>query len=296
MQTDMDSSAPASQTEASPSVESPSVEDVRVRHFATWGLVSLLVSVLALVVSGADVEDDVSTKSLGMGISLFAIGGWIAQMLVWQDIDLSALFGPFPTRAESWGLVLLCTLALDVTDSVEVYLVLPMLEGVAPFLAESYTANAAEGGENARHYLWLTVSAVIAAPLVEEFLFRGVLFQRWAHAWKTPVGALVVSACCFAALHGHVFGAFVFAVVATLVYLHTQSLWAPIAMHALGNAVNVAGGLPLHEAFVYVTGTTSTFAFGGACFGVSVALFTAILRIGGPALWGALPWLVHEDA
>jgi membrane protease YdiL (CAAX protease family) len=239
MQTDMDSSAPASQTEAS-----PSAEDVRVRHFAAWGLVSLLVSVLALVVSGADVGDDVSTKSLGMGISLFAIGGWIAQMLVWQDIDLSALFGPFPTRAESWGLVLLCTLALDVMDSIEVYLVLPMLEDVAPFLAESYTANAAEGGENARHYLWLTVSAVIAAPLVEEFLFRGVLFQRWAHAWKTPIGALVVSACCFAALHGHVFGAFVFAVVATLVYLHTQSLWPPLPCTPLAMPSTSQAGSP----------------------------------------------------
>ena len=137
---------------------------------------------------------------------------------------------------------MLGVLALDLFESAELHLLLPWLKEVAPALADRYTMNVVEEPSGMGAYLRLIGSGVIAAALVEEVLWRGLVYQRWAHAWSAPVGALFAAALPFALMHGHVLGAFVFAGVTTLLYLRTRSLWIPIAVHALGNGINLFGG------------------------------------------------------
>jgi len=182
---------------------------------------------------------------------------------VGQGLDLSALFGPLPSSPSAWGTVLVGVLAVDLLNSAEFHLLVPWLEQVAPRLADRYVMNAVETPTGTREYLRLIGSGVIAAPLVEEVLFRGVVYQRWAYAWNRPVLALGAAAVPFALLHGHVLGAFVFAGVTTLLYVHTRSLWAPIAMHALGNANALFGGLPVEAGFELITGGAGDGVFGG---------------------------------
>ena len=84
--------------------------------------------------------------------------------------------------------------------------------------------------------------AVAVAPVFEEFFFRGFAYpalkQRWG-TWR----ALTMVSVVFAAIHFHVPSMgplFALAVGLGLAYESTGSLLAPITMHALFNATNVA--------------------------------------------------------
>lgn len=84
--------------------------------------------------------------------------------------------------------------------------------------------------------------AITVAPVFEEFFFRGfaypVLKQRWG-AWT----ALMIVSAVFAAIHFHLPSLgplFALAVGLGLAYELSGSLLAPITMHVLFNAANVA--------------------------------------------------------
>jgi len=80
--------------------------------------------------------------------------------------------------------------------------------------------------------------AVIMAPLIEEFLFRGYLLNRWTLKFGT-VPAMLLSAGLFGVLHPDMLGAFMFALLMSLLYLKTRSLVAPILVHISNNAIAV---------------------------------------------------------
>jgi hypothetical protein len=98
---------------------------------------------------------------------------------------------------------------------------------------------------------WFEVVAVacIAAPFVEELLFRGILLHRWARRWGTA-RAVIATSVLFAVLHGEWVGHFLFGVAMCALYLRTRTLWLPILAHALSNFVVSLFTLPdaLHDA------------------------------------------------
>ena len=114
-------------------------------------------------------------------------------------------------------------------------------QGVVDKLREAVTP-----GEIATWYLM----AVIAAPLMEEFVFRVVLFggtrrllggMAATSGWSQPI-ALVFSVSAFVLAHG-VWGWTVgilpltmLSVILTLLYSHTKSIWPSMLYHALHNA------------------------------------------------------------
>ena len=85
--------------------------------------------------------------------------------------------------------------------------------------------------------LWAIPLAVIAAPVFEEFIFRGLIFgglRRSFGVWP----ATLASAAIFAILHPALAIApvFVMGICAALVYDRTHSLLAPMIVHAVYNA------------------------------------------------------------
>jgi membrane protease YdiL (CAAX protease family) len=78
----------------------------------------------------------------------------------------------------------------------------------------------------------------VFAPIIEEVLFRGLLLQRWAHRWGTLNGVLLSSAL-FAFGHNEWVGHFVSGVLFSVLYLHTRTLWVPIAAHTLNNLIAI---------------------------------------------------------
>ncbi len=88
----------------------------------------------------------------------------------------------------------------------------------------------------------MILSAVVVAPLVEEFVFRGYLYPVFRRYLGAGAGVLLNSAL-FAGVHLHLPSLaplFVLSVCLTLAYEASGSLLVPIAMHALFNSFNVA--------------------------------------------------------
>lgn len=83
----------------------------------------------------------------------------------------------------------------------------------------------------------IVFNVMVAAPLFEEFLFRGFLFQQMrVSLGKTH--AILLSALVFASVHLSIesfLPLFGLGAILAMVYHHTQSLWASILTHALWN-------------------------------------------------------------
>ena len=96
--------------------------------------------------------------------------------------------------------------------------------------------------------LLFALAASIAAPIGEEVLFRGLLYNALKHRWGVR-SAVILSALCFAVVH---FGPlaviviFPMGIVLAIVYQRTQNLWVTIIMHVLHNAAAFA--LAMHAA------------------------------------------------
>lgn len=82
------------------------------------------------------------------------------------------------------------------------------------------------------------IGAIIFAPIMEELIFRGVLFNRL----KIRTGiipAMIISSFIFAI--GHEFGgitsAFIFGICMCILYLKTDNILIPMSVHFLNNVV-----------------------------------------------------------
>jgi membrane protease YdiL (CAAX protease family) len=86
--------------------------------------------------------------------------------------------------------------------------------------------------------LWTLPLALVAAPLFEEFIFRGLIFGGLRRSFGLWPAALA-SAALFAILHPafSILPVFVLGVCAAFVYERSRSLLAPMIVHAVYNAV-----------------------------------------------------------
>lgn len=82
------------------------------------------------------------------------------------------------------------------------------------------------------------LKSVIWAAVIEETLYRGMLYRYLRDRWQWPV-AVVLSAAVFAAIHFPLFRwpTFASGVIFALLREWRGSLLAPIAAHAMGNSV-----------------------------------------------------------
>ncbi|OUU86005.1 MAG: hypothetical protein CBC36_09775 [Verrucomicrobiaceae bacterium TMED76] len=86
----------------------------------------------------------------------------------------------------------------------------------------------------------IIISAVVVAPLVEEIIFRGYIYpvlKRFTH----PAFSCVMTSLLFAVIHTNVeslISLFFLAIVLTMFYEKTKSIWVPILMHSIFNGVN----------------------------------------------------------
>lgn len=86
--------------------------------------------------------------------------------------------------------------------------------------------------------LWMLVVSVLAAPLFEEFIFRGILYRGFRHSLRAPL-AIAASALVFALVHpaSTALPVFVMALLAASAYERTGWLATPVAAHMTYNAV-----------------------------------------------------------
>lgn len=105
-------------------------------------------------------------------------------------------------------------------------------------------------GSNASGFILAVVLVVVVGPVVEEAVFRGALLEGLTAKWGVWT-ALFVQAALFAAFHRSLWllvPTFVLGLVLGWLAHERESLWPPIALHALYNAITVAA------AFLVVSG------------------------------------------
>ena len=88
--------------------------------------------------------------------------------------------------------------------------------------------------------LWLLLLAVVAAPIFEEFIFRGLIFGGLRRTLG-PAISVLASAAIFALVHPpfSVIPVFGLGVATALIYDRSRLLVGPIAAHAVYNAIVV---------------------------------------------------------
>jgi ABC-2 type transport system permease protein len=91
---------------------------------------------------------------------------------------------------------------------------------------------------------WILPLALIAAPLFEEFIFRGLIFGGLRRSFPAAP-AMLASAAVFAIMHPSIsiVPVFLFGVGAAWLYERTRTLWAPMLAHATYNACAVGAQL-----------------------------------------------------
>lgn len=115
-------------------------------------------------------------------------------------------------------------------------------EGANAMLEQPDSAWVMETYETAKYVPLIWIAFVIAAPLFEEFFFRGFLFEGLRDSWMGPVGAVVVTSIAWASIHMQ-YGMFQIVMIGLLgvllgiAKLKTRSLYVVIAMHSLNNLV-----------------------------------------------------------
>jgi membrane protease YdiL (CAAX protease family) len=97
-------------------------------------------------------------------------------------------------------------------------------------------------------YPWLYFFVVvIAAPVLEEIIFRGIILAGFLKNYR-PSNAILVSAFLFALIHGNLaqgIGAFVIGLLLGWIYWKSNSIIPCIILHGINNAMGFAAFLLL---------------------------------------------------
>jgi len=92
----------------------------------------------------------------------------------------------------------------------------------------------------------LVVAVVVAAPVVEEVVFRGFLLKGFSQTFMGVHGAVLLTSALWAVIHlqyevAYLIAIFVIGVVFGYARILTNSLYIPMIMHALMNVLAILG-------------------------------------------------------
>ena len=214
-------------------------DSIKIRSLVFWMVLSLIVILIIMVTAGSEFDGP-----LGDIILMFLFYAIIVVWIMWKfrsfDVDYKKIIGKFPPDYKWWWI--LGIVALLIFFSVgTIWLLFYPLSFIAPsyvngFLNETDFYTMADTTSPLVYNFLVVLITVLVAPVVEEFLFRGVILQRLAVKWGITAGMLI-SSFIFGVLHGDIIGAFVFGIFMSLLYINTRTLLVPIACHILNNGL-----------------------------------------------------------
>jgi ABC-2 type transport system permease protein len=170
----------------------------------------------------------VVTGYLIAGATTFAL----FRLVYWRSktVGIPRVFGAGTFKAVGWGI----GAGLVAASAGAAYLFalrrLDLLQDVMGESARELSAN-----------IWIPLLAVVAAPIFEEFIFRGLIFGGLRRSLDA-LPAIVASAAVFAIVHppASMIPVFGLGVCAALAYDRSKMLLAPMIAHGIYNAVVLA--------------------------------------------------------
>jgi ABC-2 type transport system permease protein len=202
-----------------------SVSDGLIAALMFFVVQALVVVVLQLDDTGLSIGTTVWIAFCVAGAATYTVTRLVYR---WAKTDgVPRVFGPNLPRALLLGLAGGVVASLVGLAYIEILASMHML----PPLREA--ARAADQDTA----IWLPALAVAAAPVFEEFIFRGLIFGGLRRSLGLGAATLA-SAAIFAIVHPplSIVPVFFMAVCAALVYERTKMLAAPMVVHALYNA------------------------------------------------------------
>ena len=191
--------------------------------FVVQGLVALVYTLNGYKATG-------STVLVGFSIA-GAVTFLLMRFVFWRlkSAGVPRTFGGGSVRAIGWGV------AAGVAAGLAALVYLWFVRNTALFETARQSIEIGAGDR-----LWLLVLTVAAAPVFEEFIFRGLIFGGLRRTLGLAVSVLA-SAAIFAIVHPPiaVLPVFLLGMAAALVYERKRLLSGPIATHATYNAIVV---------------------------------------------------------
>jgi ABC-2 type transport system permease protein len=168
-------------------------------------------------------------------IVAYALAGALTYGLVrysyWRSKTemVPRVWGMRPRQAVGWGAAAGVLAALAGLAYIQLSQRLGLTPEVTPLAGGGLTQE-----------LWLLALVVVAAPLFEEFLFRGLIFGGLRRTWSAGP-AIIASAAVFAIVHPptSMIPVFGLGVCAAAAYNRTRMLLAPMIAHAIYNGAIV---------------------------------------------------------
>jgi len=119
---------------------------------------------------------------------------------------------------------------------------------------ENYVVNAIDNQSD----IFIFISMVVTAPILEEIIFRGVI-QRGLSTKYSPVISIVISSALFAVLHLSLVGTFLFGLFIGWIYYRTKNLLYCILMHAVVNLISFGMRFVIFKEYVTMDNFTGFF-------------------------------------
>lgn len=174
---------------------------------------------------------------LFVGVMTYGINEWVRGRNVSRAFGLRRLTFPVIVMFSILGGVaslLICLVGLGgVSDS--------LMNSLFGELQAQEPVRVFQNSDSEAHFVLSIVTACIAAPVVEEFLFRGYMYGV-VKQFTNPLFSAVVTGALFAVVHGNLpalLPLWGFAILLAAAYEITKCLWVSVGIHALFNVANI---------------------------------------------------------
>lgn len=210
---------------------------MRIRYFLLFGFITLIIVIFGsfIIFGEAFIEDE----TLFMLVFSYTILG--AFPLLWFWIQFKQQKGKFSDVlyikdiAQPTPELLGLTLTLIIFSLGSFWLTCFILAPVFPGYVEWLLQDEALFPGDTFLFILTAIYISLIGPIVEEFIFRGLLLNRLATKFNVMVGIFITN-IIFAVFHTDILGAFMFGFVLSILYLKSGNLLLPIIVHVLNNS------------------------------------------------------------
>lgn len=179
---------------------------------------------------------------MGFHVTVFM---WILYSFRKNNLSIKAVIFHPRKEKSSWGKYVFLELLGDLIAVTLLFLIILIIALNSESLIQEIINSDSEVGDST-FFIGSLFVTILVAPIVEELLFRGILFNKWSESLGAKK-ALFITSFLFGVLHigsspifiGQLLAGFLFC----LVYMRTKSLVLPILLYIGNNSISSIGML-----------------------------------------------------